>query len=252
MGAQTLSGTTRVFAVLGRPARHSKSPALFNAWFAERGLDAVYVALEPTAGDIGAWLTASGLAGANLTAPFKTAVLSGLVGLTAEAEAVGAVNTAWPTPSGWMGHNTDPAGIVATLDEQTPGWQSMSAAVLGAGGAARAAVLALVRRGVPSICVVARNPSKAAWALQYPQGSVQPWQTPVAQLVVDCTSGDGAAAAALGPTDSTRVWFDLTYSRHPSPIQSAVGVRGAHFVDGTTLLQHVARFSLDTFLGATG
>jgi shikimate dehydrogenase len=157
------TATTRPVVLLGWPARHSLSPVMHNAAFAEQGLDLVYLALPtpPAAlGQIVDALAAVEAVGANVTIPHKQAVISRCDELTLEAELVGAVNTlAWST-DGLVGDNTDAVGLGEVLGGELGVGRDDAAVVLGTGGAARAAVVALGRLGCP-VTVVGRRPEAA-------------------------------------------------------------------------------------------
>lgn len=141
--------TVRVL-LLAHPAGHSLSPAMQGAALRACGIDARYLALDvpPQAlRDAVAALRASDVAGANVTIPHKQAVMRWLDGLTDVARAVGAVNTIVPTPRGLVGDNTDGEGFLRALAELDVKPAGLPAVVLGAGGAARAVTLALLRAG---------------------------------------------------------------------------------------------------------
>jgi shikimate dehydrogenase len=152
---------TRGLAVLGWPVAHSLSPVMHNAALAADGRDAVYLALPVPSGELAGVvraLGATGFVGANVTVPHKQAVVNVCDTLSDEARLVGAVNTLTWRDDGLEGHNTDALGLQRALDEVGAG--SGPAVVLGTGGAARAAVVALVRRGA-SVTVVGRRPDAA-------------------------------------------------------------------------------------------
>lgn len=148
---------TRVYGVAGWPVGHSKSPAVHNAAFAERGEDAVYVPLA-VADEAGAFVgfmdlaDAGGLWGLSVTIPHKVAALDWLRARGGSpgvhGAAAGAVNTLWRSAAGtWDGENTDVMGlmdILASLDMRGVGSRAV---VLGAGGVARAAAVALRSAG---------------------------------------------------------------------------------------------------------
>lgn len=151
------------YAVLGDPVGHSRSPAIQNAALAEREIDADYMAVRVTAGQLAALKKGPAgemLRGCNVTAPLKEAVSALCDGRTDQARALGAVNTVKIEDGKWLGHNTDSGGVLTVLSEGWPfAGQPARAVVLGAGGSARAAVDALARWGVPRIQV--RNRSQA-------------------------------------------------------------------------------------------
>ncbi len=143
---------------------HSLSPRLHNAAFEALGLDYVYVPLPVRAPDVGAavrGLAALGLRGANVTIPHKGAVIPYLGELSDDARLAEAVNTIVVDDGRLRGYNTDVEGVrgalVAAAGDPLRG---EAALVFGAGGAARAAALALSRLGCP-LTIVNRTPAAA-------------------------------------------------------------------------------------------
>jgi 3-dehydroquinate dehydratase / shikimate dehydrogenase len=150
---------TAVYGVVGRPIAHSLSPAMHNAAFAAEGIDAVYLPLEAAdAEDFLVFAQAVGLRGASVTAPFKVS-LAGHAALDVEASRAGALNTLVREGAGWRGTNTDVEGFLAPLRPRLP-LHGVRSAVLGGGGAARAAAHALRREGA-TVTVCARRREQA-------------------------------------------------------------------------------------------
>ena len=151
-GGTTVSGTTHVIGIIGDPVSHSLSPRLHNAAFAALGLDYVYVPLPVRAADVGAavkGLAALGLRGANVTIPHKGAVVPFLDELSDDARLLEAVNTIVVEGRRLHGHNTDVEGVRGALAAAAgDSLRGEPALVLGGGGAARAAALALSRLGL--------------------------------------------------------------------------------------------------------
>jgi shikimate dehydrogenase len=149
--------------IIGDPVAQSRSPAMQNAAFAALGIAAHYARWLTPAADLAervAALRMEDVLGANVTIPHKLAVLPLLDEIAPSAQAVGAVNTIVRQGARLIGHNTDAAGLAAAL--LAVGWHGMEQAiVLGAGGAARAVVVALRSLGARTICVLARNPAAA-------------------------------------------------------------------------------------------
>jgi shikimate dehydrogenase len=138
----------QVFGLIGNPVGHSVSPAMHEAAYEERGMDARYVTFEPPEGAAGRAIEGAetlGIAGLNVTIPFKEAVAAE-VDTDPLAERIGAVNTVdfdgEPT-----GYNTDAAGVVRALEHHGVSL-SGTAVVVGAGGAGRAAAFALADEGM--------------------------------------------------------------------------------------------------------
>lgn len=154
-----IRGTTSLVGLIGWPVTHSLSPVMHNAAAQALGLDLVYVPLPVAPGEVGEavrGLPALGFLGANVTVPHKEAVLPFLDELDGAAQAIGAVNTICVRRSGengpyrrmiLHGTNTDAAGLAADLQAKGVVFAERDCLVLGAGGAARAAIYALAREG---------------------------------------------------------------------------------------------------------
>jgi shikimate dehydrogenase len=142
---------TRIAGVIGDPVAHSASPALHNAGYAALGLDYVYVAFPVPAGRGGDAVRAMpvlGLVGLNVTMPHKADAARACDELSPDARVLGAVNTVIARPDGRLwGDSTDGEGFVRALRDDGIEPDGRSVLVLGAGGAARAVVLALGRHG---------------------------------------------------------------------------------------------------------
>jgi shikimate dehydrogenase len=151
--------------VTGWPVWHSRSPLIHGNWLNQFALPGSYERLGIPPEEIGEFLqnfAASGFVGGNVTLPHKEAVFAAVERRDAAAEAIGAVNTLWLEEGKLTGGNTDAYGFAANLDALLPGWDAAGEAlVLGAGGAARAVVFALLQRGVRRVRIVNRTPSRA-------------------------------------------------------------------------------------------
>jgi shikimate dehydrogenase len=164
-GGRPWQAAAPFYAVLGDPIAHSRSPALQAAGLRARGLPHAYLAARVPAGRLAALRDADwdpGLAGFNVTAPLKIEAAALCDELTAVAARCGAVNTVRVEGRRWTGHNTDVEGIARVLARRWPDREPPDAAfVLGAGGSARAAVLALLERGAGCVTVRCREPARA-------------------------------------------------------------------------------------------
>jgi shikimate dehydrogenase len=154
----------RFVGVLGWPLEQTLSPVIHNAAFRTAGIDCVYLAwpvppeyLEQAV----AGLRALGATGANLTMPHKQVVIDHLDDLSDDARALGAVNTIHRVGERLVGHNTDVSGFREFLAEDAGiEVQGRKAAVIGAGGAARAVVKGLAQLGAGEIVILARRPDQ--------------------------------------------------------------------------------------------
>lgn len=245
-----LSGTApALYGLLGYPLGHTLSPAMQQAAFAARGLEGTYLALpvppERLAGAL-AGVRAWRLPGLNVTVPHKTAVLPHLDGLTPEAEAVGAVNTLYWDGDRLMGDNTDVAGFAGALGDRPAG----PAVVLGAGGAARAALKVLGAAPGP-VHVLARR-VEAGRALLGEFGLAGRAAAPgspeaaaclaEAALVVNATPvGLDGAASPLTAADVARLpggarVMDLIYNPAETPLMRLARARGLEAEGGLEML----------------
>jgi shikimate dehydrogenase len=268
-GAVLVSGTTHVIGIIGDPVSHSLSPRLHNAAFAELGLDYVYVPLPVRTTEVGAavkGLAALGFRGANVTIPHKGAVIPFLDELSADARLAEAVNTIVVDEGRMRGYNTDVQGVraalVAVAGDSLDGDPAL---VLGAGGAARAAALALARLGC-SLTIVNRTPAAAerlsALLTAGVPGTSCVWRALSAltvsdirrqRVVVNATSlgmaGEGKVPDLLADNVTAgQVVFDAVYAAAPTDFLVAAQARGATVIDGVTMLlgQAAEAFSLWT------
>jgi shikimate dehydrogenase len=248
--------STHVAAVIGDPVEHSLSPVLHNAAFAALGLDWVYVALPVARGQVAgaiAGVRALGVSGLSVTMPHKGPVAAEMDQLSLTASRLGAVNTVTRRGAELVGDSTDGEGFLAALrlDE---GWDPAGkrCAVLGAGGAARAVILALAEAGAAAVAVVARRPDAAhdAVALAAPAGRVAGIETVAdAELIVNATpvgmtAGQGSGGLPLdldpGWLGSGQLVVDLIYAPPSTPLLEAARAAGARASNGLGTLIHQA------------
>jgi shikimate dehydrogenase len=243
-------------AVIGHPVAHSRSPAMHTAAYRALGLDWHYIAIDVEPGDLAAFaagLDPGGFAGVNVTIPHKQAVLELCDEVSDEARRAGSVNTVLVDEGRLRGETTDGAGLLWAL----AGLEPAEALVLGAGGAARAAVTALADAGW-QVAVSARRPEAAAEL----GVAVEPWPprraarlvvnaTPVGQRETGTVPGQaGTVPIPLELITTEVVVCDLAYrgDATPTPLVRAAAARGARAVDGLDVLvgQGIAAFELFT------
>ena len=161
----SISGKAKLAGVIGWPVAHSLSPRLHGYWLAAHGIDGAYIPLavprERFAQAIES-LRGMGFAGVNVTVPHKEAAFAIAHELDAAAQAAGAVNLLLFEGGKILGRNTDAAGLAANLTESLAknALQGKDAVLLGTGGAARAAILAVAELGVGAIRIVGGNPAR--------------------------------------------------------------------------------------------
>ena len=258
----TLSGATRVTALIGMPARHSLSPAIHNAAFAAAGLDWIFVAFEVADGEVGRALDgvrAFGIAGLSVTTPHKAGVAAAVDALSPAAAALNAVNCVVNAQGRLTGHNTDGEGFVDAL-RYDGGFEPLgrSCAVIGAGGAARAVIRALATAGAREVMVVNRTKSSAAIAaaLAGPAGRVvAPEAISDAELIVNATSV-GMGAGPESPVEAAylragQVVADLVYDPVETALLKAAKAVGARPLDGVGMLVHQAAHAFTLWTGVT-
>ncbi len=209
-----------------------------------------------------AGFSGSGLAGANITVPHKEAAFRLVSRATPAAAAVQAVNTIWLEGGETVGDNTDVHGFLANLDERAPGWdlRGGTAVVLGAGGAARAVLKALLERGFSEIRLANRTMEKAQALADVFGSAVRPvsWDQRSATLsgcalLVNTTSLGMSGAPPLGidlgclPDDA--VVTDIVYVPLETPLLLAARARGLRAVDGLGMLLHQAAPGFERWFG---
>jgi len=159
--ADHINSTTRVYGVIGDPIQHSLSPAMHNAGFRARRINAIYLPfLVENLADFLSSIPSFGISGFSVTLPHKRSILKHLDGCDRLASEIGAVNTVVVRGSGALyGYNTDYVGVLRTLERRLP-LRASRVLILGAGGAARAVAFALAKAG-SSVCISARRFSQA-------------------------------------------------------------------------------------------
>lgn len=254
-----ISGATRVACVIGDPVTHSRSPVIHNAAFAAAGLDWVFVAMPVIAGESGEAVRAMrclAIAGMSVTMPHKEEVARNVDRRSSEAQRLGAVNSVVWEDGELVGHNTDGPGLIGSLGAQGVSVGDANVALLGAGGAARAVLLAVVSAGAERVTVINRDPQRAetAVAMAGERARVGDHRdVDAADIVVNATSVGMAAnpglpvdAASLGPS---QVVVDLVYE----PLETELLIRareaGARTVDGLGMLVHQAAISFELWTG---
>lgn len=161
----TITGHTKIVGVIGAPVEHSRSPQMHNAALVKAGLDYVYVPFHVPVDAVAAAMNgfkALNVVGINVTLPHKQAVIHFLTSISREAELIGAVNTLTFINGEVHGENTDAPGFLRALEETGASVPvDKDVVVLGAGGSARAVVVALALAGVRSVVIANRTVLKA-------------------------------------------------------------------------------------------
>jgi shikimate dehydrogenase len=266
----TVTGKTRVAGIIGFPVAHSLSPVMHNAAFASLGLDWVYVPFPvPPEGlqAAVAGLLALGVAGFSVTIPHKVAILPLLDRISPEAELIGAVNTVALRDGLLTGFNTDGIGLLAALAGKL-GFSASgrSILVLGAGGAARSAVVALAGAGALRIDVANRSPENADTLVRSVSGRLmgcavaahslerlaEPQYLSSFDLIVNTTSvgmkGDSFPGLVLSGLKPGLAVYDMVYAPPVTPLLAQAGSCGIAAANGLGMLvaQGEAAFAIWT------
>ncbi len=264
--APTSRESVPLVVLLGDPVAHSLSPAMHNAAFQALGLTTEYRAARVDTAALPwavARLRSAPYLGANVTVPHKEAAAALVDSVSDEAEAIGAVNTLVREDSILRGYNTDARGLLAAL-ESTLGLvpYGMRILLLGAGGAARAAAVALLAHAPAGLTVYNRDPARAerlaASMRDRYGGRVRAVAAEGARaeaadvdLIVNATSAglDGVSTPLdrLQPRPGAAL-FDMVYAPTPTPLMRALAAEGTTVADGLEMLvqQAAAAFALWT------
>ncbi len=251
--------------VIGYPAQHSRSPLIHGHWLHTYGLQGAYMRETVAAEDLPqfiASLRARGYVGANITVPHKEAVFQLVQKPDEIATALHAVNTIWFEDGVLCGSNSDGLGFLKSLDHQTPGWRDgcNAALVLGAGGAARGIVYALLQAGVQQVHVYNRTIEKAhALHMQFGTAvqAISAEQLPQAyaqvQLIVNTTSigmdGTSSPPHHFEACAPTTVVNDIVYTPLHTPFLHAAQQHSLRVAYGLDMLLYQATIGFEKWFG---
>jgi shikimate dehydrogenase len=252
--------------VMGWPIAHSRSPNIHNHWLGLHRLPGAYLPLAVEPNRLAAALSglvALGFRGCNITIPHKVDAMRWVHSVDGNAQRVGAINAVVVQADGSLhGYNHDGYGYIQSLLEAKPDWRADAGpvTVLGAGGAARAVVLALADRGAKEIRLVNRSIDKA-------QALAQEFGAPVRALAWDQRHAALADAALLVNTTSQGMHgtealdldlhqlplhalvSDVIYVPLETPLLAAARRRGNPTVNGLGMLLHQARPAFQSWFG---
>ena len=248
---RTLRADTAIYGVTGNPVMHSRSPAMHNAGFARLGIDAVYLPLQAAdAADFVRFARALPLAGASITAPFKVPLMDVMDEIDPLARRVGAINTLVVREGRWVGANTDVHGFTAPLTRRVS-VRGRRAAILGAGGSARAVAVALADLGA-DVTVCARRPEAARELAALAGGSVGTFPPPPGSwdiLVNTTPAAAGGGNPMAGVPLEGEVVFDLIYTPPETPLLQAARAAGCVTIGGLEMLAAQAERQFELWTG---
>ncbi len=262
----SLTSKTRVLALLGDPVDHSLSPEIQNAAFREAGVDGVYVALRCDASDLVGFMHGLGRAGAggNITLPHKEKAASFLDERSEAVRRTGACNTFWGDKGRVYGDNTDVEGFRRAvrhfLGRAPEGFRVL---LLGAGGAARATLVALLDDGVEDVLLLNRSTERArAVARRIGGERVRVAETRQAvddgifDLVVNATrlglAPDDKLPLDLGRLARAGAVMDLVYGSVATPFVESAERLGIRAVDGGEMLVQQGAVAFEKWWGDPG
>jgi shikimate dehydrogenase len=267
-----VQGTTRVFAILGDPVAHSLSPQMHNAALTALGINGIYVPFHVTPEHLAAAVAgvrALQIAGLSVTVPHKERIIPLLDEIDPAAQLIGAVNTVVNRAGRLIGYNTDAPGFLQALRDTlnfSPRHQEV--VLIGAGGAARAALVALAQEGAATIVVANRTAERAIDLVASCCGEFPACQMVAtgldacnlggflsrADLLVNTSaiglSGESFPAAIIAGLKPSALIFDMVYTRTTAstPLVSQGESAGHRTADGHSMLiaQGEAAFTLWT------
>jgi shikimate dehydrogenase len=263
-----LTGAGKIAGVMGWPIAHSLSPLLHGYWLNELKIDGALVPLavprEDFAKVIGS-LQRAGFRGVNVTVPHKEAAFALAHDCDAAAKAAGAVNLLVFHGDGRIeGRNTDTVGLSESLREAMGSLKDRTVVLLGAGGAARAAILSLDALGAAQVHILNRHADKAALLARALQPSVRTeirhgglddWSkmAGTADLLVNSTSagmkGHAPLDLDLAPLQGGMTVLDIVYNPLETELLKQAKARGLATIDGLGMLMHQAAPSFEAFFG---
>jgi len=260
----TISGNARLAGVAGWPIAHSLSPSLHGYWIAKHKLDAAYVPLAIKPDDFQSAFPALrklGFRGINVTLPHKETAFALVDSHDDAARATGAVNTVVFEEGRTLGRNTDVFGFTQLLkDGDIVSLQGLTAVVLGAGGASRAIIAALLLLGAAQVLLVNRTVEKTHTLVSAFGARVvaSPWdalpkELSRAQLLVNTTSlgmeGQSALEIDLTPLPKGAAVVDVVYRPLVTPLLEQAKARGLKAIDGLGMLLHQAQPGFAAWFG---
>lgn len=257
-----ITGKAKLAGVIGWPVAHSRSPLIHNFWLERYKIDGVYIPL-PVKGEnfeiLIRGMMAAGFRGCNVTIPHKERAFQICDVLDPNAQHIRSVNTLMFRDDGSIyGTSTDGDGFIASLEAQNVNLEKGSALILGAGGAARSVVAALVQRNV-SVFIANRTYERAVeLAKAYDLAQAIKWHEwpkhlENITLLVNATSlgMEGANSCDFDLTHASKdmVVSDIVYVPRETPLLKAARQRGLKTVEGLGMLLHQARFGFSQWFG---
>jgi shikimate dehydrogenase len=250
--------------VVGWPIAHSRSPLIHRFWLKRHGIEGDYIAeaIQPIAiGEFLMGFAARGYVGGNVTLPHKETAFRHCAVATPVARRLEAANTLWLERERLHGDNTDVYGFTANLDDAAPHWRRGRAAlVIGAGGASRAVLQALIDAGYETIALANRTHARAVALANHfgrPVAALNlqalPEAIETADIIVNATSAGLHDSADLDVpwkrAKQSAIATDLVYVPLVTPFLEAAKAEGLRIVDGLGMLLHQAVPGFERWFG---
>ena len=251
--------------VIGHPINHSRSPLIHGTWLAEHGIDGSYEAIDVAPDALPGFferLRRGEFAGGNVTIPHKEAVFALCDEVDPLARRIGAVNTLVARAGRVCGSNTDYRGFLGNLDAAVPGWSDGpdDAMVSGAGGAARAVLVALQRRDGGRVHVLNRTLANAQALVDEIEGPFEAHGfeafaelAPRTGIVINTSSigmhGSRFDWLDFGLLRKTTLVTDIVYVPLETPLLADARAHGLTTVDGLGMLLHQAVPGFEAWFG---
>jgi 3-dehydroquinate dehydratase/shikimate dehydrogenase len=247
---------TRVYAVVGDPIAHSLSPAIMNAAFRRENVNAVYLALHAkTLKDLLTCVREIPIHGISVTMPYKEAILPHLDNTDAHTTKIGACNTVVRAQDGKLyGFNTDAAGIVRPLERRLNTLEGARILVIGAGGAARAAVFGLKERG-SEVYILNRTAAPAKKLAHQARARIvkrADLKKLAFDVIINATPvgmGNGRESPLQEQEINARYVFDMIYDPAETRFLKLAKERGAQIIPGIEMFVHQAARQFEIWTG---
>lgn len=272
---ENIDHSTKIVGIIGHPIKHSFSPKLHNSTFQKLGLNYIYLPFDVPSINLKETLKAMGLLrirGLNVTIPHKERIIQFMDHVSEEASTVGAVNTVVNEGNQFFGYNTDVNGIVESLNPYKEEIAKKTATVIGAGGAARAVLYALIRNfKVSKINIINRTEERLDTIKDYfddkmhfdnistyelmPKENLEIYKS--SKLIVNTTSLGMTPNIDDSPTDlpesfnSSQIVFDLVYNPLKTKFLELAESQGTKIIDGLKMFAVQGAKSFELWTGTS-
>jgi 3-dehydroquinate dehydratase/shikimate dehydrogenase len=253
---EQVDAATRVYGVAGDPVNHSLSPAIMNAAFRRENVNAVYLPLHAkTLKDLLNCVREIPIHGISVTMPYKESILSHLDNTDAHTAKIGACNTVVRAQDGKLyGFNTDASGVLRPLERRLSSLEDAKILVLGAGGAARAAVFGLKERGA-EVYVLNRSVAagqklaRSARARSVKRADLRKLTFDVIINATPVGMGNTKETPLLDKEINARYVFDMVYDPGETRLLKLAKERGAQIIPGVEMFIHQAARQFEIWTG---